>query len=666
MATYNRPGVYINELPLQAAPINTAAAANAAGAVIASFPQGPDTVTRVTSWYDFSKRFGGYSVLHPATFSVGSFFKNGGTELYVKRVLPAISKKKAKVAIPTVARSLTVSITGFAVTSSTITYTTSAPHGISVGTSVAVTGFTSGNTYANITGQTLTGTTGSAIVMTLTGQESATVTATGTATYQGTTTAFTVMSKNRGPDGNNLRVRIENSITVREEGYYDFSVYQEAGTNDYVNDVFNQANAGDDLLVEQFNGVLLNDPLSSDYIVNVVGFGSNYVTILEGAVTEYDDDGDPEDTVVTYTVDGTNAPSTGTYYPLAGALTPNAPLRYADYTGNFYVAGTGGAPDTGFDPAESDGDFAVADCLLFTEFEDIDQPLVFFLPDVNAKITDNDDVNTGWALAKFVYNALIEWIETPQTNGRHFVVVEGEGEETPDEAIAQSGDLTVSSRAGMYYPQVYIKDPIGRSSASIRKIGPSGAVAGLFLDTDRKYGPFKAPAGIGTKVVDAIALERPFGPRDLDILNTGVDSNNSAVGNNVVNAIRNVPGAGVVVMGARTLKQDGTANRYINMRRSLTYIQKRLNDLASFAIFENNTEVLWSRLITVLGVFLNDYRNQGGLRGTTTAESFYIKCDEENNPSSAIQAGEVHIEIGVALEYPAEFVVINLSQKTAE
>jgi phage tail sheath protein FI len=134
----------------------------------------------------------------------------------------------------------------------------------------------------------------------------------------------------------------------------------------------------------------------------------------------------------------------------------------------------------------------------------------------------------------------------------------------------------------------------------------------------------------------------------------------------VVNAIRNVPGAGVVVMGARTLKQDGTANRYINMRRSLTYIQKRLNDLASFAVFENNTEVLWSRLITVLGVFLNDYRNQGGLRGTTTADSFYIKCDEQNNPSSAIQAGEVHIEVGVALEYPAEFVVINLSQKTAE
>jgi phage tail sheath protein FI len=147
------------------------------------------------------------------------------------------------------------------------------------------------------------------------------------------------------------------------------------------------------------------------------------------------------------------------------------------------------------------------------------------------------------------------------------------------------------------------------------------------------------------------------------MLNTGITGASYVA---AVNAIRNIPGAGIVIMGGRTLQQDGTANRYVNMRRSLTYIQKRLNDLSQFALFENNTEVLWARIITVLGSFLNEYRNQGGLRGTTAAEAFYIKCDGENNTPTTIAAGEVHIEIGVALEYPAEFVVINLSQKTAE
>ena len=118
-------------------------------------------------------------------------------------------------------------------------------------------------------------------------------------------------------------------------------------------------------------------------------------------------------------------------------------------------------------------------------------------------------------------------------------------------------------------------------------------------------------------------------------------------------------------MGGRTLKQDGTANRYVNMRRSLIYINKRLNDIAQFAVFENNTEELWSRLTTTIGAFLNDYRNQGGLRGATAAEAYYVKCDAENNPASSIATGQVNIEVGVSLEYPAEFVVINLSQKTA-
>ena len=585
MATYNRPGVYINELPLAAAPINGALAAQAAGAVIAAFPQGPDTVTRVTSWYDFTKKFGGYSPKYPATYSVGSFFKNGGTELYVQRVLPAMAKKVAKVTIENAAE----------------------------------------------------------------------------------TEAFiTIAAKHRGIDGNNIRVKVSESKSVRQEGYYDITVYYESGTSDYVDDVFTPANAADDVVVEQFTGVIFNDPLSSDYAPNVLEFGSSYITILEGPVTEYDAEGDPISPVVTYTVG--DSPFTGplldTILPLSGAPDPEVALTYGDYTGNYYVAD----PESGYDPAQGDGTFDVEDCLLFTSFETIARPLVFFMPDVIAKIAPTFDGDpAGWSLAKFVYNALIDWVEAPKNNGRHFVVVETASGLSADGALDASGDLSPeSSRAAVYYPHIYIKDPAGRSSGSVRRIGPSGAVVGLYMNTDRLVGPFKTPAGIDSRVTDAVAIERAFSPSELDALNTGVTTTGITSGINVVNAIRNVPGAGVVIMGGRTLKQDGTANRYVNMRRSLTYLQKRLNDLASFAVFENNTEKLWARLTTTIGTFLNEYRNQGGLRGTTIEQSYYVKCDAENNTAASIQAGEVHIEVGVALEYPAEFVVINLSQKTAE
>lgn len=654
MATYNRPGVYVNELPLAAAPGNSAAAATSAGACIGAFAQGPDTVTLVTSWYDFTKKFGGYSKQYPASFAVASFFKNGGTELYVRRILPAIAKKVAKVAVP-------------------------------------FTSTVSGNTSG---------------------------------------TLCTIAAKHRGIDGNNLRVVITASKAVRDAGYYDISVYQEAGVADTISSSVVTANGGDDVLVEQFNGVVFHDQYSGDYAPTVLAFGSAYIKILEGATAEYNTDGTDVSPQVVYTVakDVRYIPSSA-MLPLSGAPTPEADLTYEDYTGDsvfdpldvdrestaviesvsgngtkytyvtaddttivvgdtvtvtgasvsaynvtnavvtdvvdattFKVAGT-----TTTSATVTDGEvtinhnvvdtYVVDDLLNFKEFEVIDRPLVFFAPDLVTKLAG------GWGVAKWVYNALIDWADV---TGKNFVIAETAPDLTADQAIGASGDLNQSSRAAVYYPHVYITDPVGRSGAAIRKIGPSAAVAGNYLNTDRNVGPFKAPAGTGTSIVDAIALERALSPSELDALNSGVTTAGIRTGKNVVNAIRNIPGAGIVVMGGRTTLQDGTANRYVNMRRSLIYIEKRLNDLAQFAVFENNTETLWARLITSLGSFLNDYRNQGGLRGASIEQSFYIKCDAENNNATTIAAGEVHIEIGVALEYPAEFVVINLSQKTAE
>ena len=737
MATYNRPGVYINELPLSAAPVNSATAATTAGAVLAALPQGPDNVTLVTSWYDFTKKFGGYNQAYPATFSIGSFFKNGGTELYVKRILPTQAKKVAKVAVPSQPVAVTVAASKYSVTSNVVTLTTAA-HGLTVdGATINLAGFvdttlngtyiTTGHTTTTVTfaktrtntaatatvtaasaaGGTVTYTANNSFVagqtVTITGllttainltsvtiatasstQFTVTNAATGTAVNGATASASvtadvpvsagtlttlesavpayaTFAAKHRGIDGNKIRIQLQNSKTVRETGYYDLSVFFEAGDKDTVSNGIITANGGDDVLVEQFNGVVFNDSTSGDYIVSVLEFGSAYVRVLSGPVAEYNSDGTSVTPQVTYVVGSTGqTPWIGTTFALSGATDPQLPLTYQDYTG-----------DSVFNPATSTGTFVVDNCTVFTEFEIIDRPLMFFAPDVTAKIATTSDPNTavlgGWGLAKYVFNALVSWIEADKTLGRHYAIIETDAGLTVDLALQASGDIAPSSsRAAVYYPHIYIKDPAGRSGASVRNIGPSGAVVGLHLATDSRIGPFKAAAGMDAKILDAIALERAFSPSDLDALNSGVATTGATSGRNVVNAIRNVPGAGVVVMGARTLMQDGSANRYINMRRSLTYLEKRLNDLASFAVFENNDEKLWARLITTLGSFLNDYRNKGGLRGTTLESSYYVKCDADNNTPTTIGAGEVHVEIGVALEYPAEFVVINLSQKTAE
>ena len=495
---YSRPGVYISERLLPA-PLPGGVTANAAGAVVAPLAQGPEAVTLVSSWYEFTKNFGGYNASYPATFQVGSFFANGGRELYVKRLLADDAD------------------------TATVNLLTS----------------------------------GSLVVATVT-------------------------SKNAGTDGNNLRVVVTAGSV---SSTYTLTLYKESGVT---------GDIADDILLERYENVIFDDETSSDYAETVINLVSPNITLSSSAA------GIPVSTT----------------YPLTGGDNGTAPAS-TDYT-----AYKGGSSS------------------VFEDFASLDRPLVFFLPTVPGIANDVD-----------VIDAATSWSES--NNG--FVVVDTEADLTVSEAISFAGSLTDTSNAAVYYPNVYIADPLGRGAGALRKVGPAGAVTGLYLATDASRGVFKAPAGIGSAIQGIVAVEKSFTSTDLDDMNASTSP---------VNPIRQIPGAGLSVMGARTLKQDGTANKYVNMRRSLIYIRKNLKNLTEFAIFENNDERLWAQIRTSINVFLNEYRNQGGLRGASPAQAFFVKCDSENNSAQQIANGEVHIQVGVALQYPAEFIVIDLSQKT--
>ena len=86
MATYSRPGVFVNEVSVP----QTVASANngtARGAFIGSFEKGPtDAPVLINSWYEFGKTFGSLSDSYKSTFALYTFFANGGRQAYVKRV----------------------------------------------------------------------------------------------------------------------------------------------------------------------------------------------------------------------------------------------------------------------------------------------------------------------------------------------------------------------------------------------------------------------------------------------------------------------------------------------------------------------------------------------------------------------------------------------------
>jgi phage tail sheath protein FI len=130
-----------------------------------------------------------------------------------------------------------------------------------------------------------------------------------------------------------------------------------------------------------------------------------------------------------------------------------------------------------------------------------------------------------------------------------------------------------------------------------------------------------------------------------------------------VNLFKAIPGAGIVVNGARTLDRT-TPGKYIPIRRSLNYLKQSLKDSTSFAIFEPNDDRLWTRLNMTASSLLSEFWRSGGLKGANASEAFYVICDETNNTANSVNNGEVRLEVGVALQYPAEFIVINISQWT--
>ena len=178
---------------------------------------------------------------------------------------------------------------------------------------------------------------------------------------------------------------------------------------------------------------------------------------------------------------------------------------------------------------------------------------------------------------------------------------------------------------------------------------PSGHLAGIFARSDSTRGVHKAPAN--ELIQGALGLER--------ILD-GVEQGELNVEG--VNVLRVFSGkARPMVWGARTTApKDQTAYRYVNVRRLLLFVEESIEEGIRWAVFEPNDLALWKKLDRTITEFLTRVWRSGGLFGATATQAFYVKIDEELNPPSVRNLGQVIIEIGIAPVRPAEFVIVRI------
>lgn len=589
MATYSRPGVYVQEVPLPQA-VQLANVSQSVGAMAGWLNKGSIAApVLVSSWSDFVKNFGNLNDSYPTTWAAYNFFANGGRQLYVQRLAGTGATAGSIAFNDNSGVTVTATVTAASATGGTVTYTSS--NSFVAGQTVSITGLST--SAFNLTSVTIAAATSSQFTVTNAATGTAVTGASATATVVTTSNpVFTLTAINPGVWVNSYAAQV---VPGGSSTTFGLNIYSVSGTN-YT-------------MVESFQDLSMSST-DKGFVRTVINTLSTYVTI---GTSGFDATKTPFKTATTPTT-------------FSGGVDGTLPAR-TDY----YNAAS--SPATG----------------AWANFDVINNPLVMYSPDAAYAATST--LTTQLHGDAMIYAS---------TRDDAFVVIDtpsglsaSAAQTNVTASLAVAAASTTGNIAAAYYPWINIPDGTKIPGAT-RLQAPGAAIVGQYLATDASRGVFKTPAGLGNKIALAVSTEHLFTNAELDTLNTSVDP---------VNAIRQVPGAGIVVMGGRTL--DNTSNnRYINIRRSLIFIEKQIKDLASFAIFENNDARLWSQIRSSLNSFLLSYWQQGGLRGTDPKQAYYVKIDESTTTFSDIQNGRVNIEVGVALQYPAEFIVIKLGQLT--
>jgi uncharacterized protein len=212
-----------------------------------------------------------------------------------------------------------------------------------------------------------------------------------------------------------------------------------------------------------------------------------------------------------------------------------------------------------------------------------------------------------------------------------------------------------SDHAALYHPWIVVSNPDARPGDSSQPlelaVPPSGHICGIYARNDAERGVHKAPAN--EVVTGALRFESNVTMGQQEVLNP-----------EGINVLRSFRGRGHRVWGARLASSDPEF-KYVNIRRYFNYISSTLDNGTQWVVFEPNNEQLWDRVSATVSDFLYNEWTNGALLGRTQDEAFFVRCGRTTMTQSDIDNGRLICEVGMAIVYPAEFVIFRIGQKTA-
>lgn len=250
-------------------------------------------------------------------------------------------------------------------------------------------------------------------------------------------------------------------------------------------------------------------------------------------------------------------------------------------------------------------------------------------------------------------------LSSPAREDRVFVVLDG-----PDNSDAivqtlkeiQNHPTEHRAHGALYWPWLITYSAYQANPTAPNSIPCSSAVIAMMQRTDRERGVWKAPAN-----EELPEVLRPTQSKMPPLLAESAS----------LNRIRAMQRRGVRVWGDQTLlSTDESASnpwRYVQVRRTASYVQASLREVVRFALFEPNNELTWLRLEGVIRVWLRKLWRVGGLAGAVETDAFSIKIGVGVSMTRAdLDEGLLIIQINLAFYAPAEFIELHLQLHTGQ
>jgi phage tail sheath protein FI len=684
MPEYLAPGVYVEEVESGPKPIEGVSTSTAGmvgmtvrGPVAVPLPA-PDIAVAplpqlVTSFAEFRRRYGGYL---PESFddnrflahAVRGFFENGGKRVYIQRVLGENSgiatATPAAGVITRLTQDLVLDSAGNGATSATL----STLRGIFVGTDLTLTMVKDGL----LTTETVT------VTNYIPAQNRVEWAAPLTRAYEFRrtsvsvdvaggpfTTPLVISAADPGEWGNRISVQIFHtsraqaqviSLSADPSDATKFDIVLLTSTSNFYVGAIVEFDRGPDAgappdkvyaRVREIvgNSILIDVPFAADTALDPQALAATtiarscefrVVASYEGANESFG----PltlDETTPFYFVNVINNQSNliRVTQTVPGPIVDNDPFRQPSGTDGLNVILTGGADGDPALPEKYRGDDSGPGTRTGLEaLKDIDEISIIAIPG----ITDQS-----------VQNAMITQCETLLDRFAVFDPVYTSNAAMDD--IRAQRKLYDTKYAALYFPKLIAIDPVTGLKIVLP---PSGHMIGLYAKTDVERGVHKAPANVVVQGI--IDLDKIINKGEQDILNP-----------DNINVIRDfrVSNRGIRVWGARCLTSD-TQWKYVPVRRLFIFVEESLDEGTQWVVFEPNDYPLWARVRQSISNFLIRVWRDGALMGATQEEAFFVRCDRTTMTQDDIDNGRLIILVGIAPVKPAEFVIIRISQYTAE